>query len=92
MATQRFQAGGGAWSASSRITAQDGTAVLVTNTTTQDVYWAITEDDAAPAFAVHHGHPVAALASQSFELLDGERLWLAASGTEATLTLTTGAA
>lgn len=72
------------WHADGRITATGETDVLAENTSDREgvgrgteFYWAVTNDDTAPAFGVHLGHQVVPGQSLSMKLGDTRRLWLA---------------
>lgn len=92
MPTQRFDVLGGAWSASSRITADVDTAVSIVNNTDQTVFWALTTNENPPALEVFEGEPIAVMDRDRPALKAGERLWLAARRSDCQITLTTGAA
>jgi hypothetical protein len=85
------------WNAAARITATGDTPVYLPNTADKIVYWALTEDDTAPAMAEAQGNPVTPfvapyrdLSAISMTLQDGERLWLVSPDGNVTLPKTVG--
>ena len=86
------------WPVSPTITASGDTSVLVRNTdATKELFWATTTDDTAPTFDAglgHRIHPAWSLekSERGFELVDGERLWLASVDGAMTATVTSGGA
>jgi len=93
MATARVTVAA-AWGASPDITASADTAVLIRNTTTSYLFFAITLSDTAPAFVEGEGHQVRPSWSNESEvslvLKNGERLWMAMPEGPKDITLTTG--
>lgn len=95
MATDRLTAQV-TWDASARITASGDTAIEITNTTSRVLYYALTADDTPPAFAAALGHTIhpngSTKENKSFQLKDGERLWLAIDAPAGTFTYTAAVA
>lgn len=86
------------WPASPTITASGDTSVAIRNTDALLIlFWAITDDDTAPAFEVPYAHRIfpewnLEKSERGFDLKDGERLWLASANGAMMATITTGGA
>lgn len=86
------------WHEDGRITASGETDIYIPNTSTQKLYWWITDDDTPPSIDVNAGNPLHAakrspfqkLDSISMTLADGERLWVATVGSTVTVPKTEG--
>lgn len=95
MGTERMTAPA-TWGTSPAITAAVDTAVLVRNTTTRNMFFAITASDTPPAFEEGQGHRILPSWSSDSDvglsLATGERLWLVMPAGASDVTVTTGAA
>ena len=72
-----------AWPASPQFTAASDTDVALVNPNTGDgatLFWVTTPDDTQPTITPEEAMPVPPRDSGSFQLLSGERLWIAAPG------------
>ena len=65
------------WAAANRYTAAAEQDVLLSNSGTYPMYFAITADDTPPTVASVRAHPLPIYASRAMQLQAGERLWLA---------------
>lgn len=65
------------WSAANRFTASADTDILLSNPSSDIVFFALTTDDTVPAIPVRRSNPLKPLGTRPMRLFSGERLWIA---------------
>jgi hypothetical protein len=76
------------WATSGRITAVADTAVLMTNTSDSDIFFAFTDGDALPTLDIHFGHKFSPGETRGLTLTTGLRLWIGCRRAPVEITIT----
>lgn len=74
------------WEATDRFTAPANVDIKLSNTSAYFMYYVLTEDDTVPGLKVRRSHPAPPMRSVHFQMMAGERLWVAGRNARGLLT------
>ena len=77
MASNPFASLTKSWTVGNRFIAAADTDILLSNPSSDYVYFALTLDDTAPAISANRANPLKPMSVQPMQLRLGERLWMA---------------